>query len=241
MIPKDAARRRIFLMRHGSVTYFDPDGRPHPPDTVPLNAQGRDQADAAGRLFASANIRFDRVIVSGLARTVETAERVLAAAGQSIPLQPDTHLREIGGGKLSAIPDAELQHAFVGAMDGVVDLDTRFLGGETVGELMDRVMPRVDALRADADWDVVLLVLHGGVNRAVLSYLLTGQKHFIGGLAQAPACVNAIDVGEGKHDVSVRLINHAPLDQLHTSTRKTTMEALYEQYRKFRKGSSHVA
>lgn len=241
MIAKDAARRRIFLMRHGSVTYFDADGRPHPPDTVPLNAQGRDQADAAGRLFAGANIRFDRVIVSGLARTVETAERVLAASGQSNALEQDTHLREIEGGKLSAIPDAELQRAFTGAMDGIVDLDMQFLGGETVGALMDRIMPRVDALRADADWDIVLLVLHGGVNRAVLSYLLTGQKQFIGGLAQAPACVNAIDVGEGRHDVAVRLINHAPLDQLHTTTRKTTMEALYEQYLKFRKGKSHVA
>jgi broad specificity phosphatase PhoE len=241
MIPKDAARRRIFLMRHGSVTYFDADGRPHPPDAVPLNAQGRDQADAAGRLFASANIRFDRVIVSGLARTVETATRVLAAAGQTVALEHDAHLREIEGGKLSAIPDAELQQAFTGAMDGMVDLDTRFLGGEPVRELMDRVMPRVDALRAATDWDIVLLVLHGGVNRAVLSYLLTGQKQFIGGLAQAPACVNAIDVGEGKHDVSARLINHAPLDQLHTSTRKTTMEALFEQYQKFRKGTTHAA
>ncbi len=240
MIPKDAARRRIFLMRHGSVTYFDADGRPYPPDTVPLNAQGRDQADAAGRLFATANIRLDRVIVSGLARTVETADRVLAAAGLSIPLQHDTDLREIGGGKLSAIPDAELRLAFTGAMDGVVDLHTRFLGGETVGELMDRVTPRIDTLRADPDWDIVLLVLHGGVNRAVLSWLLTGQKQFIGGLAQAPACINAIDVGEARHDVSVRLINHAPLDQLHTTTRKTTMEALYEQYLKFRKGNSHV-
>lgn len=240
MIAKDAARRRIFLMRHGSVTYFDADGRPHPPDTVPLNALGRDQADAAGRLFAGANIRFDRVVVSGLKRTVETAERVLAAAGQTLQLEHDSDLREIEGGKLSAIPDAELQHAFTGAMDGIVDLNMRFLGGETVGTLMDRVMPRVDALRADPDWDVVLLVLHGGVNRAVLSYLLTGQKQFIGGLAQAPACVNAIDVGESRHDISVRLINHAPLDQLHTSTRKTTMEALYEQYLKFRKGKTHV-
>jgi broad specificity phosphatase PhoE len=240
MIAKDAARRRIFLMRHGSVTYFDADGRPYPPDTVPLNAQGRDQADAAGELFASANIRFDRVIVSGLARTVETADRVLTVAGQSITVQHDTALREIEGGKLSAIPDAGLRQAFTGAMDGIVDLDMRFLGGETVGALMDRVIPRIDALRADPDWDIVLLVLHGGVNRAVLSYLLTGQKQFIGGLAQAPACINAIDVGEGKHDVSVRLINHAPLDQLHTTTRKTTMEALYEQYLKFRKGNSHV-
>lgn len=234
MITKDANRRRIFLMRHGSVTYFDADGRPHPPDSVPLNPQGQQQADAAGRLFAAANIRFDRVIVSGLLRTVETAERVLAVAGGDAALEHNAQLREIEGGKLSAIPDADLQRAFTGAMDGVVDLNTQFLGGETVGALMDRVIPPIDALRADPDWDVVLLVLHGGVNRAVLSYLLTGQRQFIGGLAQAPACINALDVGPARHDVSLRLLNHAPLDTLHTSTRKTTMEALYEQYLKFR-------
>jgi broad specificity phosphatase PhoE len=72
-------RRRLFLMRHGSVTYFDASGRPYPPETVPLNDEGRAQADAAGHAFAAAGVRFDRVIVSGLPRTVETAARVLAA------------------------------------------------------------------------------------------------------------------------------------------------------------------
>ena len=81
MIPKDAARRRIFLMRHGSVTYFDAQGKPLPPDTAPLNPQGISQAQAAGRLFAGHKIVFDRVMVSGLARTVQTAELVLAATG----------------------------------------------------------------------------------------------------------------------------------------------------------------
>ncbi len=69
-------RRRVFLMRHGSVTYFDAAGKPVLPETVPLNEQGRAQATAAGQVFATAGIRFDRVIVSGLPRTVETATRV---------------------------------------------------------------------------------------------------------------------------------------------------------------------
>ncbi|HEX7687609.1 MAG TPA: phosphoglycerate mutase family protein, partial [Burkholderiaceae bacterium] len=66
-------------MRHGSVDYFAADGTPVPPYAVPLNATGRAQADAAGALFAQAGVAFDRVIASGLARTVETATRVLAA------------------------------------------------------------------------------------------------------------------------------------------------------------------
>jgi len=35
-------RRRIYLMRHGSVTtYFDSDGKPVLPESVPLNNAGR--------------------------------------------------------------------------------------------------------------------------------------------------------------------------------------------------------
>ena len=41
-------RRRIYLMRHGDVTYFDASGRAIDPETVPLNENGREQASAAG-------------------------------------------------------------------------------------------------------------------------------------------------------------------------------------------------
>ncbi len=102
-----AKRRRIFLMRHGSVTYFDAAGNPVLPESVPLNAAGREQATAAGRVFAESGIRFDRVIVSGLPRTVETASLVLAETKQQLELQQIPELVEIRGGKLAAIPDAE--------------------------------------------------------------------------------------------------------------------------------------
>ena len=64
-------RRRIYLMRHGSVDYFDAEGRPVPPLTVPLNRSGQRQADAAGAVFAQCGVRFDKVITSGLNRTLE--------------------------------------------------------------------------------------------------------------------------------------------------------------------------
>jgi broad specificity phosphatase PhoE len=218
-------------MRHGSVTYFDETtGHIADTHTVPLNAQGRDQASAAGYAFLKAGVKFDRVITSGLPRTVETAQRVLAASGQTLPIEHNRDLQEIRGGKLSAIPAPALRDAFVGAIDGLPGESHRFMGGESVGELLDRVLPCMDALRADLQWDCVLLVLHGGVNRALLSYLATGQRMFIGGLAQAPACINAVDVGTAKHDVVVRMLNYAPTSVLHTHTRKTTMEQLYEQF-----------
>lgn len=221
-------------MRHGSVTYFDDHGRPHLPEQVPLNAQGRAQASAAGKVFAAENLHFDRVIVSGLPRTVETANLVLAETGQDIALEHWPELVELQGGKLSTIPNADLKDAFIGAFEGVVPEQKQFLGGETIGELLDRIHPGIDKLRADKSWDTVLLVLHGGVNRAVLSYALTGQRLFLGNLAQTAGCINALDVGEAPHDWVVRIVNYSPPSQLQTASRDTTMETLLKQYQKFR-------
>ncbi|AKU21373.1 histidine phosphatase family protein [Massilia sp. NR 4-1] len=227
-------RRRVYLMRHGSVTYFDAAGKPFLPESVPLNDAGRLQATAAGQAFAAQQLRFDRVIVSGLPRTVETAQRVLAETGQQITIEAWPELAEIRGGRLSSIPDAQLHEAFTGAFDGVVAEERQFLGGESVGELMDRVHPALRRLRDDAGWDTVLLVLHGGVNRAILSYALTGQRLFLGNLAQTAGCINALDVGAAEQDWVLRFANYSPPAPLQTAKRSTTMEQLLEQYQKSR-------
>ena len=231
----DAKRRRIYLMRHGAVSYFDETGRTIVnPDTVPLTQDGIQQAQQAGAAFAQAGIYFDKIVCSDLLRTHQTADYVVhALADAGLPtVVPHSvaALAELKGGKLSDIPSARVREAFLGAFDGVVQESMQFLGGETIGQLLDRVLPEIDALRADRSWDVCLLVLHGGVNRAVLSYLLTGQRLFLGSIAQSTACINAIDVGDHREDTVLRLINFAPRDLLHTSTRKTTMEHLLDQY-----------
>jgi probable phosphoglycerate mutase len=221
-------------MRHGSVTYFDSDGKPVLPESVPLNNAGREQASAAGRVFAEHGVKFDRVIVSGLPRTVETATRVLAETGQDIALEEWPEFVEIRGGKLSSIPDTELRAAFTAAFEGIAPEHLQFLGGESVGELLDRIHPAVDKLRADPDWDTVLVVLHGGVNRAILSYALTGQRIFMGNLAQTAGCINVLDVGEAAIDWVVRIVNYSPPSNLQAESRGTTMEALFHQYRQSR-------
>jgi probable phosphoglycerate mutase len=222
-------------MRHGAVKYFDEAGRSVAnPDTVPLTEQGVAQAQAAGAAFAQAGIYFDRVVCSDLLRTHQTAGHVLDALKHAgLPTATPQHiaaLQELKGGRLADIPAGHERQAFLGAFDGMVQEDAQFLGGETIGQLLDRVLPQIDVLRADKSWDVCLLVLHGGVNRAVLSYLLTGQRTFLGGIAQATACINAIDVGDDIEDAVLRLMNFSPTDVLQVTTRKTTMEHLLDQF-----------
>ena len=209
-------------MRHGAVSYFDPDGKPVDPDEVGLNDDGRAQAEAARALLEP--IRLDRVLASDLPRAVETAR--IVAPGAAIEEWPE--LRELRGARLSGIPTDRLEAEFVHAFRGIVPNDKRFLGGETIGELFDRVLPAVERLLCDESWDTALAVLHGGVNRAILSYALTGEPMFLGHFEQAPGCVNVLDVGD---EWIVRAVNVAPLDLLHASTRLTTMEGYWEQYR----------
>jgi probable phosphoglycerate mutase len=223
-------RRRLLLMRHGAVEYFAPDGRPYLPTEVPLTDRGVAQAQATGAALAEGAVHIDRVITSGLVRTRSTAEHVMAAGRIAAPVEHWPELEEIRGGRLGAIPEGQLRDAFIAPFEGPVPLETRFLGGETVGQLLDRAVAALERLLAQEDWDTALLVLHGGVNRALLSWLLTGQRVFFGGFEQAPGCLNVIDVGRTTAGHIVRMLNYSPLEPLHTSTRLSTMEALLARY-----------
>jgi probable phosphoglycerate mutase len=214
------ARRRLYLMRHAQVRYFE---GLHP-EQVLLTDEGRRQAEAAAE--ALRRVRFDRVVTSGLARTEETA-RIVAPYLEPEPLR---ELREIESGELRGLEPAIVQEMMATAFRGVVPLDTQFLGGETVGALLDRVLPAVDRLLADVSWDVLLLVLHGAVNRAILSRAITGERTFLGGFEQSPGCVNVLDVDADGNWI-VRAVNETPYDPAHVrAPRTTTMEQLWEEY-----------
>src|SRR5206468_6209987 len=132
---------------------------------VRLTERGIEQAVAARR--ALEELDFDLVVTSGLPRTVETADVVAPGAG--VERWPD--FQEWRAGRLSEIPPEELEQAFVGGLQ-VQDEESRFLGGESLREALDRVHGGIDRL-LDREWDTALAVLHGAVNRIILSYALT--------------------------------------------------------------------
>jgi probable phosphoglycerate mutase len=212
-------RRRIYLLRHGRVAYFV-DGRPVSPDDVHLTAEGR--SETATTAAALSGIAFDRVITSGLPRAVETA-RIVAP-----DMEPESwpELRELEGGSLAALPDPEA--AFTGAFSGTLQEDATFLGGETIGSLLDRALPALQRLTGEPGWDVALVVAHGGTIRALLSYALTGERAFLGNFELAPASISILDVGD---DWIVRAVNVTPYDLAQTRTRLRTMEELWAQYK----------
>ena len=192
-------RRRIYLMRHAQVRYFE---GVHPEHVV-AHRRGPPPGGVRGRRAHRRPVRpgdHERA-----ERTLETAR--IVAPGRA----PESRygLREIESGDIRAVPPDEVQAMMTAAFRGVVPPETRFLGGETIGALVDRVLPELDALLADDDWDVALLVLHGAVNRAILSRALTGERVFLGGFEQAPGCINVLDV-RADGEWIVRAVNHPP-------------------------------
>lgn len=222
-------------MRHGSVDYF-PTGAPHADaERVELSVRGCAQADAAGDFFARHEVRFDRAVATGLPRTQQTAQRVLARLDGSArpPLETATGLQELRSG--ADDPDlqgASLREAFLAPFEHLPGPQVRYRGGESLGELRRRVDAALDELLADPSWDAMLLVAHGAVNRAILTRALglPADGPLLANFQQAPACINAIDVAVAPAPWLVRFTGFAPYDAAQRDNRDSTMETLFGQY-----------
>lgn len=90
---------RVFVVRHGNT--FGTDDAPRRiggRTDLPLVVTGREQARALGHDFARRGIVFDRVVCGPLRRTRQTAQILLAAAGQDRAVTIAEWLREIDHG-----------------------------------------------------------------------------------------------------------------------------------------------
>jgi broad specificity phosphatase PhoE len=228
-----AVRRRIYFMRHADVSYFDDPAQPVEAEEVQLTPDGPNQARAAGQ--ALAQVRFDRVLTSGLPRTIDTA-RLVVAELEHPPTDPKPQewpdLQDFRGGEVGVIPDVDLETAFLGPFRGTPPPDAAYLGGETVGSLTERVGAAMERLFADSSWQTILLVLHAGVNRAILSWVIAGRGHYFAHFEQSPGCINIVD-GEPDGFV-IRAVNLIPYNPVHLGERSTAVEGILAQYRAFR-------
>lgn len=215
--------RRLYLMRHGDVSYFDEQGRPFPPNDVSLTARGQQQARAAAQ--ALAGLEFQRVISSDLPRTIATAE--IVAGDRDLAHERRKDLREIQPGRLSEIPHEGLADHFLRAFDETITPASQFLRGETFGSLWERIGSFWRELVADATWNSVLVVAHGGVNRALIAHAMGMDLSLFGGFEQDAGCINILDIN-ARGRALVRLLNFSADDPPKRHITRTTMEDLYE-------------
>lgn len=186
---------RVFVVRHGNTfAAGDAPRRIGGRTDLPLVVHGRDQARALGQDFARRGIVFDRVVCGPLQRTRQTADILLAAAGQNCAVTIAEWLREIDHG-----PDEDRCEAAVVARLGQRALDAW---------KTDAIPPagwRVDADMRRTAWretlakavGTLLIVTSNGSARFALpgaAPLRTGAYGTIAVAAHAPPVAIAWDV-----------------------------------------------
>jgi broad specificity phosphatase PhoE len=185
-----ARRRRLYLFRHGSVDYIDANGEFVPdPDVVDLNARGIRQAEAMAGLFEGVHV--DRAVCSGLPRTRQTAELVLATRAIDVECNPGfEEIRPATGesaGGYDIVSDIAFSHWRAEHPEAC------FLGGEAYADFYERIVAAMLSTLAEDDWDNLAVFAHGGTNSAVLGWVTgIGLKGF-GLIDQATCCLNIID------------------------------------------------
>ena len=205
-------------MRHGHVDYFD---QSHDdPRNAALTDEGREQAGAARD--ALAGVAFDVALCSGLSRTKETAEIVLA--GQETPpsLDIEQRLIELQSQWLEAKSREELAARLAYSFEAAHLPDATFLPeGEAFADAETRIVAALRDFATTDAWRTGLIVAHEGVNRIALGWACGGGLQTIASFEQDLACINVIDIdltpatsGNGLdiERVLIKAINVTPYD-----------------------------
>ena len=166
----------LIFVRHGE-TDWNVAGRLQGQTDIPLNAKGRDQADAVGRDLAKAfpNLSGHAFVASPLSRAADTMRRVRTGLG----LDPDAftlddRLKEMTFGRWEGLTFADIRAREPKLMKAR-DAD-RWGHRPPEGESYEDVAARFQALLDDLDGRPAVLVSHGGVARAALALIGGGDR-----------------------------------------------------------------
>jgi probable phosphoglycerate mutase len=200
---------RILLIRHGHVDGIAPERfRGHA--DLPLTSRGQAEARAVAARIAAA-WRPSKVYTSPLARCVATGAAIAAACGA--PTEVNGDLIDIDYGAWQGRSCAEVEQSEPKLYDAWRNTPhlVRFPQGDSLQDLAARTADAFRlALARHAD-ETVVLVAHDSANRALLLQLLEQPLSAYWRLAQAPCCINEIEVTDGWPQV-LRVNETAHLD-----------------------------
>jgi broad specificity phosphatase PhoE len=130
----------------------------------PLTPRGRRQAEAIADELST--VKFDRIVTSDLSRTRDTAEAIAKRQGLTVEVFPE--LREIDVGERTGKGFDET----AGLPDWKEDGFVAWPRGETLDQVLRRVIGVITRLTRQSPGKTILVVGHGGVNRILISHFL---------------------------------------------------------------------
>jgi broad specificity phosphatase PhoE len=140
-------------------------------------------------------VRFDRAVCSGLPRTRETAERVVAANADAahLTIEVDHGLEEIKGGVQTAKSREELAARLTFEFDQAARPGATMFGGEVFADALARSQRSIERLLGQPGWHTSLVVAHEGINRLLLGWMTGNGLGAIQSFEQDLACINILD------------------------------------------------
>ena len=176
----------ICLVRHGE-TDWNKQGRLQGKTDIPLNSHGRQQAKECQQYLKGTE--WDVLITSPLSRAKKTAEIINEEL--QLPLVEMEEFIERTFGEAEGMTAEERRTAFA---------DTDYPGKETIEALNQRVLAGIEKIKETYPQKKVLLVAHGAVIGAILSYFSYGETD-AGKEKLLNACISNIDYQQERWNI----------------------------------------
>ena len=191
-------RKRFYLFRHGEVDYT-PEGKVvKNPDLVNLTEAGKKQAISIDENTKEFSI--ERIICSGLPRTLQTAEHI--ASRRDITIECFPSLREYEWNP-DLLKDTKIERFGYLFEDS---LAKEMIGGtEDADEFYRRITYQLETIIKE-DWNEMAAFLHGAVNAAIMCWVNDVDISFASKYDQDHAALNIIDIDVNEKGKIVRKI-----------------------------------
>ena len=191
-------RKRFYLFRHGEVDYTPQGKVVKNPDLVDLTEVGKKQAKSIDENTKDFSI--ERIICSGLPRTLQTAEHI--ASRREITIECFPLLKEYEWDP-DLLKDTKIERFGYLFEDS---LSKEMIGGtENADEFYRRITCQLETIVKE-DWSEMAAFLHGAVNAAIMCWVNDVDISFASKYDQDHAALNIIDIDVNEKGKIVRKI-----------------------------------
>lgn len=186
---------QIYLVRHGETAWNQElvfRGRAD----IPLSERGRRQAALAGQALSARQLA--AIHSSPLSRAVETAEAV--ARFQKVPVEIDPAFVDLDYGQFQGMQLGEARERFPGVCrtwESAPQL-TRFPGGEDMGAVTERAMPRLEELAGTHADEEIAVVTHRVVLKAILCQVCWADNARFWEVSRDTASISKVEYEGGR-------------------------------------------
>lgn len=205
---------KIIMTRHGHVEGIEPErfrGR----ENLPLTSRGRAEAQAVAERIASA-WRPGAIYTSPLERCIVTGAAISKACHVAAHVLAELNDIDYGAWQFKTYREIQQTNSERFAAWFAAPHLVRFPNGESLQDLLARTSDALRLILARHADDIVVIVGHDSVNRALLLQLLDQPLSAYWRIAQHPCCLNEIDVVGGRVRV-LRINETRHLDGLEKS------------------------